>query len=336
MRRLVAVPALVLLILMAVPSTADANFWKWLDDLSGPAFEGFTVEWKVYCQRAKSNARLQYLQDLRGRLAPVATDLQTRLLGLTDGQRQSTEGTRVFVESVRVSQLAVDYLDRAIRLVREDSRTNVDELVRRALAARLYAINLSDVALSQMAGKRTAPPKELTFEEAAAVPVTRFAGGGLSISLCDLPEGERERQFLSLNTGWAVDRKDYGSEFANAPDDHNRVFTFGASYHAVVTNYLTVGAGAGIARFTSATRPPLSKLYVQAIILDFRPGGLFPGYPDRWWNAFYVRGTGLVFPDGFEMGSFGRQRERYSGEFVETFGIHADLGTLLKAAQRGR
>jgi hypothetical protein len=138
---------------------------------------------------------------------------------------------------------------------------------------------------------------------------------------------------LNLNVGWGVDVKDYGNEFANVPEDHNKIFTFGASYHAVVAPYLTVGAGGGGARFSSATTPAFSKLYIQALIVDFRPGGLFPGYPDRWWNAFYLRGSGLIFPSGFELGRFGRQRDQYPAEFVKTFGIHAEVGTLLKSLQ---
>src|SRR5688572_26210434 len=50
MRRLCATFALVVLSLSVFPARAEAYFWAWLDDLSGPQFAGFLLEVQVMCK----------------------------------------------------------------------------------------------------------------------------------------------------------------------------------------------------------------------------------------------------------------------------------------------
>lgn len=50
MRRLGTILACVVFSLALTPRAADAYFWAWLDDWSGPRFMGTEVEWRVWCQ----------------------------------------------------------------------------------------------------------------------------------------------------------------------------------------------------------------------------------------------------------------------------------------------
>ena len=69
MRRLCATLGIVVLSLAVCPARADAYFWAWLDELSGPHFIGFLVEWRVYCKAESVAQERQSLVKLNARSA---------------------------------------------------------------------------------------------------------------------------------------------------------------------------------------------------------------------------------------------------------------------------
>jgi hypothetical protein len=152
---------------------------------------------------------------------------------------------------------------------------------------------------------------------------------GVSFSFCDAKPGRRTTQFLSVNTGYARDWKKSNREF------EHRMVTVGVSYNLVVTPSTTIGAGGGLATFTSKAGDAFRKVYIQPFIVDFRPFLLKEKYQESspWYHVLYVRGSIVTFPAAFEAGRFGRQPERFRAELTPTLGLHFDMAPVIQDMQ---
>ena len=328
MRRLRATLGIVVLSLAVCPARADAYFWAWLDELSGPHFIGFLVEWRVYC-KAESVAQE------RQSLVKLNASLQKALQEHTDTLKTATDpdARRYFGNAVLYSGSAVAYIEDAIKSIDEDANRDVSPLVFKAFVWRSHASAHFEWG-RKIVGKRTdgeTPPQE-PAEKPLPLGTRSFFPlvGGATLSLCNAKPLQRDRQYLTVSVGYAYNTKD-----ANAADK-NRMVTLGVSYNAVITPYLTVGTGGGLAAFTSTTQPNFQKLYIQPYIVDFRPFALKPNseFLGPWWHVFYLRYSTIIFPTGFEPGRFGGVSPRYTAEWVHALGFHADMAPVIRKMQK--
>jgi hypothetical protein len=347
MRRLGTIVAFAVLSLGLTPVSADAYFWAWLDDWSGPRFMGTEVEWRVWCQSEHP--------------------WQNRALLLGIGRRIAVERARYAEAAAKVDRnhpsapefertLAyADAADRFLEAALHPSATASDEqknfVALRAVAWRSIAAAQFKWAKDLSEGKPADPMKKpeqpdlpggqaftadappardgLAQAEQRAMMAGGLMAGGIVVSACNSAALQRERQYVSLKFGWAFDAKDRNDVY-----DH-RMVTIGASYNVVATPFLTVGSGAGLAVLTSKVRDPFYKFYVNPAIVDFRPGALGRNGRSRgpWYHVFFIRYSTMVVPTGFDPGSFGGQTERYSAELTNNVGLHADLGPVIRKLQ---
>jgi hypothetical protein len=116
--------------------------------------------------------------------------------------------------------------------------------------------------------------------------------------------------------------------------DDNRMLTIGASYDFVVAPWLTLGFGAGTARFTSDNADTFSKGFIQPWIIDVRPFALRQQKysPEAWRQIWFVRISSITFPGGFEAGAFPGS-PKLPTELVHSIGIHADLDPIIRKAR---
>jgi hypothetical protein len=93
-----------------------------------------------------------------------------------------------------------------------------------------------------------------------------------------------------------------------------------------------VGAGVGVAFFSSQTTESFETLYVRPCIVDFRPFALRRNvqFSGPWWQVLIFRYSTLTFPKGFEAGGFGGSLPRFEAELIHTIGLHADLEPVMR------
>ena len=328
MRRLCTTVAFaVVLSLSLFPARADAYIWAWLDDLSGPRFGGVIVEWRVYCRSESIAEKQQALLKLRKGYTDL---LHTYEAGVKGGGR----GEPYFRNAVSYMTAAITYIDFAIETLDKDPGADVSRLLQEAYVwqnnAKAHAAWAERLASREPPNPReapgTPPPPDVSRERLMAL---FLPGIGVSFSLCEAKPGRRNTQFLSVNVGYAWDLKDANRDF-----DH-RMVTVGASYNLIVSPSVTLGAGAGLATFSSKAGDSFSKAYVQPLIVDFRPFLLAEKYQrsSPWYHVLYFRGSVLTFPAGFEAGRFGNQTERFEAELIPTFGIHFDFSPVIQDMQ---
>jgi hypothetical protein len=342
MRRLRTVVALVVLSLALTPVPADAYFWAWLDDWSGPRFMGTELEWRVWCQSEQPGQNRALLLSLRRR---VRTELATYQKTVVTGRE------RHLALAITYARISDSFLEAALYPGETATPDDVDQRAGRAvqwraLAADHYKWAKKKAAAGNEAEDAVNAPEEPPLPKELLAPRTtllsepdlptmqpRMIASALPISVavsaCDYKPLQRDRQFVNLKFGWAFDAKDSTERF------EHRMVTFGASFHVVASPFLTVGSGGGVATFTSNLREPFYKVYLQPSIVDVRPFAIGRNGSTRgpWAHVIYLRYSTLVVPTGFELGSFGGQNQRYSAELVHNLGLHADLTPVIRKLQ---
>ena len=154
---------------------------------------------------------------------------------------------------------------------------------------------------------------------------------GFSASACPFSYYDVDRAFVSATAGFGWDTKD-----ANQGKG-NMMATVGASAHWVIVPAVTVGAGAGVARFFVGSRKDFWKGYVQPIIVDVKPLTLYfwdPRFRSPWAHTVYIRYSGTTFPGGFKAGLFAPDQPTYETEYINSIGIYFDTEPLFRNRQR--
>jgi hypothetical protein len=339
MRRLVTVCSLAMLAVCVSPVPAHAYFWEWLDSLSGPKFAGASVEVKVWCQ---TDRRAEVIERVRSRLVTRSGPYRTVLVStLPIPSSARLEFARRGVMAADTAESLLKQAEAAANDKTDAPRYDPSELFFEALRWRDYAY--TQFAWADRA-EEAARTKGFDFSEdiqraalLQGLPTPRvlektqprLAGfGGLSFSICPAEAVDRHTRSLNVTVGYGWDQKE-----ANQADN-NRMLTIGASYNFVVAPWLTLGFGAGAARFTSDTAETFSKGFVQPWIIDVRPFamGQRKYSPEAWRQVWFVRVSSITFPGGFDAGQF-TGSPRLRTELVHSIGIHADLDPVIRKAQ---
>lgn len=295
MRRLLPAALLVTLAMGLCPARADAYIWHWIDDLSGPRFDGVSFELKFLC-------RLEDQRTLEALLDRAQRDYRTYSATTSPSSSQALG----FVNS------ALANLDQAGKMTASDDRT--------AKLEAAYKDLLNAESSTAVADQSSANFAERTALRALAV--------GGSASLCKTRAFQRNQAFLSSGAGFGWDVK--GDHKAQ----HNHIWQawIGANY--VLDRTVTVGAGVGEAVFTSHETPdgpvratPVPYYYAQ---IDVRPWALRSNSIARgpWWQAVYVRMQYQQFLEPIRAGAFGKDSPRYPKETVANIGVWVDFEPL--------
>ena len=326
MRRSILTFALSLLSLTLVPATAQANFWKWLDDLSGPQFAGVSLDVRFWCGTQGDAERRTMLTTLVQRLAAAKLLYERAAQAASPPQKAYYEiAAHAADKALGFAQLAAD---------EQSDKEKIDGLVVEALAWRAIAIEnarwaerLTTSGNDDPLRRPDAAPTQLkvTGGEKLTAAGTPLIGG--SASVCKFRPLDLNRTFLSANVGYGWDTKPENK------GDGNKMLTLGVSAHWVAGPAVTLGAGVGRAWFWS--RPSddsFQKWYVQPLILDVKPLsiGQDPRFRNFWWHSFYVRYSVIGFPGGFEAKRFGGDSVEYPTEFVQSIGLHFDAEPLFR------
>jgi hypothetical protein len=347
MRRLFSICVLVTALL--IPERADAYFWDWIDDLSGPSFHGVTFEFRVWCSLEDARLNRRFLN----RLAKNARDQAYRYEG-------AAVVNRPFIADPALNKLRLAYRQAARAAANESElavmaaletiveneglsaseRKDAGGLVLEALARRALAdeqFELGErVARGQVVNQPpTTPPSQLDSirnnkDKTSNQTLAAGFGGGVTMSTCKAAPYARQSRYLSVNIGTGWDTKKLLNA-TRAPE--NKMVTVGGSYHSVVQPWLTIGAGAGAAWFSSDVTNTTRTLYVQPYILDFYPAALRKDSQLKgpWWHLFYFRYSTVIFPNGFAKGSFaGYEDKQFPAELVHSYGLHIDTEPLLR------
>jgi hypothetical protein len=330
MRRSIFVLVLVLTACLA-PAPAHAYFWDWVDGLSGPKFHGATVEWKVWCKTETAEAMLRSfrvdLDRLRSKFTAQATS-QTPISRVAfDRSLEALSVADKLADEALVSVRGVTGKDPSTQLV-QALRFRKIARDRFELAEKLRALGgastLSDEAQRWMSSGAESVPAEPNIERSEFHRTGLTAG--IAVSLCDAKPLERHSRYLNLNFAWAYDKLEENV------DDGNSMVTLGASYNSVITPWLTIGLGAGVATFSSRNAQTFHKFYVEPYIVDIRP---FAAKQSRysqnpWPQVLFFRYSTILFPTGFEALRFGNRSPQYPAELVHTYGVHADLEPVIR------
>lgn len=363
MRRLVVTLGVLVMCLGLFPARADAFWWNWIDDLSGPSFGGTTFNWRVWCQTdhdapTSSETRIRALRAFRAQLNSQIEAVGKRRVALENGNSSAAQKAlagALLEGAQQALRLALTAVNGAIVDVGSDlEQSNAQYLAAQYLrgraeaavdiASRVQALNALALSGAESLVKDFANLPELDslvdrFKQAEFL----MAGGGpsgIGLSLCSLDPATKTRSFLSANVGIAHNTTGFGNnKGADYLVDKLRMVTLGFSYHANVTRYLAIGSGAGLAIFSSDNQnhPTFQKLYVEPYIIDFKPARTMS---DAWWaDIFAFRVNSMIFPTGFAPGSFRRSganapidSDRIPAELVRSVGLFIDLEPLLKRA----
>jgi hypothetical protein len=332
MRRSIVVLVLVLTACL-MPTPAHAYFWDWVDGLSGPKFHGATVEWKVWCKTDTAEAMLS---SFRVDLARLQSAFSER------AKFQTTVSSATFDRSIEALK-AADKLAKAALDAVTGSEGNDPSLLliealrfrkiakeRFVLAEKLTALGAVEVSALSVEAQSWKSCGEAKIPDEPKVERSQFHrqafSPGIAVSLCGAKPLERHSRYVNLNFAWAYDK------LKENRDDGNSMVTIGASYNSVVTPWLTVGLGAGVATFSSRNAQTFHKFYVEPYIVDIRP---FAAKQSRysqnpWPQVLFFRYSTILFPTGFEQFRFGNRSPQYPAELVHTYGVHADLEPLIR------
>ncbi|MGE3958654.1 MAG: hypothetical protein AB7H96_18220 [Vicinamibacterales bacterium] len=345
MRRSVVSILLVVFSFCLWPTRAEAFFWDWLDDLSGPSFKGVTFNWRIWCL---SDTKVQEqvviihrieigrsVEALLNRLRPIAA-------------QPLSSGGRLAVAAAELADTAVSTANRAVDVQR--AGRDALGLVRLSIAQRDLAETMTRRAES--VGQQNLPLDVADQQLMAAAteqvsgPHTESVNVGITVSLCSNDPERNTRGYLSANVGWGYNTQPLYRI------DSTRLVTLGLSYHAVAARFLTVGTGGGVAIFSSNQLQTFSKPYIEPYIVDFKPF-LIPWKkkasstattdvpPPSWWKeTISFRYSTLMFPTGFEPGRFRRWTDldskvvapspRFPAELIHSVGVHVDLEPIMK------
>jgi hypothetical protein len=340
MRRLCATVALVALSLAAFPARADAYFWAWLDDLSGPRFSGSIFEVELVCPgKADLAHSVPALESIQRQLM-----VEKALHEAAAGANFNSEARGFFRRADSYRTQAEEILKEAIRLAKEDlssKGTVSDDRKSLVTATALTAMAWQQRAAAQfdwaqrLAKNILLDPRKQPSEYTVApmtsdekVAATMAPVAGVRISLCHYRALQRDRFFITANVGLALDLKN--------DDEHSSgrhvMLNSGMSAHYAVLPFATVGVGGGRALFFPSGAPRFGKWYFQPVILDFKPGALVRRAELRspWRHFVYVRFSVLKFPQGFEARRFSPDSPPYKPEWVKQVGVHFDLAPVLR------
>ena len=321
MRRLWTILAFVALSLPLCPARADAYIWAWLDDLSGPKFVGAVLEVQIVCSYREAAGDLDTIWRIKRGVEKERDEYVSAAASATGAS------ATYFNNASNYIAVALKAIDEARARLESDPKADVAQGAFTAVLFRLYAAKhfawaryLRDGGKAPFKTAPTDPPTERLLTS---------VGG--SFSICPSRPLQRDKRYLKLDVGYAWDVKD--------DNPKNRMFTLGLSYHWVLTPYFTFGAGGGLARFSTRVDGDgrsFNKVYLQPTIFDFRPFALGKdanlGSP--WGHVFYLRYTTIVFPGGFEAGSFGGNSPEFPTEFVSAVGFYFDFAPVIRKARK--
>lgn len=362
-RRVVATLCVMVMGLSLFPARADAFWWDWLDDLSGPSFKGVTFNWRVWCQTDRQDAASdEAWTKLEGEIRSAASTLDRALETYRRSLRETTrdDAAPYFRAAIEAAERSREATLDAIGLAAARDVSVAQAFGRARTYDKLAAqyATWGEVIEKRLPGDtQVLPPPRVPGD----VEVTGGVAGVFSMSLCRENPSKATRTFLSANMAIGTNtNQDY------AVDDL-RLVTVGASYHAVLAPYLTAGTGAGLAFFTSDSLETFRKFYVEPYVVDVRPGALpyrkigscfrlwrswrrlCDGHSEpitdlseeRWWKELLAfRYSTLMFPQGFEPGRFRRQgasdggtpvmSPRFPAELIHTWALHIDIEPLMR------
>lgn len=325
MRRSVVSILLVVFSFCLWPTRAEAFFWDWLDDLSGPRFWGFQTELQLWCRSEDAVVSVAFLDEVTGKLKADTTAYVTE-----SGANPSNLALEAAVFAARSAEA---HLRSARAQAIKGDNTGAASFYRSALnswtvAASSYREGLRTIGDSKTREDKIRAARNLKPRMAAV-----GGGVGVAVSLCSSAPLQRTTRYIAVHYAYGWDHKN--------PEDANRMATIGMSMHSAVKPYLTVGAGGGVAFFTSAGVDGFHKLYVQPFIVDFRPFALLkpfglvkePDLKSPLRHVVYLRFEGIVFPAGFEPGRFGGDSPRFSAELTPSLGVYFDMAPLVRKWQ---
>jgi len=334
MRRLVPVFCLAMLAVCLAPVPAHAYFWEWLDSLSGPRFGGGILELQLRCEVKSVASSESALKEIEANIQDDAR-IVARAIGFGDKARPFVLSSASYlVEAKKNIDAAIGELDNAKREGRAPK--DVTSAVLDALAWQARAAEHFDWADRLQNNRILDPRKKPGDYDVHAEPVqvtTRMLPvAGVRYSLCRYKALERDTHYLSGLVGFGLDIKN--------DDEHSRgrhkMLTTGLTYNKVVTPWLTIGAGGGVATFFTSGSGVFAKAYVHPLIVDVKPGAFVPRANVRspWRHFVYLRYSLLTFPGGFDSGDFTPNSPKYPTELVHQVGIHFDL-TPVRRGKRG-
>ena len=308
MRRYLYAFLLLPLLVAAVPSNAFALNWFWLDDLSGPSFGGFAMDWRAYC--------------FTEHIVPTAiTAREAALLAKTHQVHERTKELETLEGKLTAAIKKADW----------SAATQVaDELTAAEPTLAKETKDLQEAITEPQRGEQS---KRVAFI------------GGVIVSACPYKPNTRRTGSINVLLGFWRDQ-DFPS-FKSTPDPaDNREVVIEPSYSARLSSFLEVGAGAGIAFFSSNRRDSVKKLIIEPFRVDLRPITLFARdrSPDvittsggittlEWGKALraglVVRAGYFLYPQGFEQGMFNDAFKRTPAESTGYFSLVFDAEPVM-------
>ncbi len=331
MRRVLAIVCLFVMSVTLFPARADAYFWDWLDDLSGPKFRGFVIEVRVLCQVPDARTNKAVVESLLKTLKATVTEyraIHVNATAMAKGRPSppplvATSAPAFTEAALYAAEQAETAARSALAELNEPTPTMTDaqRLVKEAI---VWWHRASDLAAGRVLGydglfAGNDAVDDGPLDTLAAIPI------GSTFSVCPTKPFGRQNRYVNAQFGYGWDTKEENRL------DRNRMWTAAATYNEVLTEYLTVGIGAGRAVFTSAEVARFSKWYLQGLV-DFRPFALRRNSTLKGplWQVFHLRAGVITFPRGFEAGRFGNRSDAYPQEWVRTIGLHADLEPVIR------
>jgi hypothetical protein len=291
--------------LLCAPLPASAFDWAWLDELSGPAFGGPNFEWRAYCVKQKRvpDKALGWLRQVRVALGARLAEpmVKQRYDALVDAARNG------------------DFTGTAVGSVE-------------------YALDQLRTTLPPGAAPLPMIPPELRPPQMVGAP-----GLAVIVSLCSFKDNEDRKGSLDVTFGlWrpyntGLKPFDFKPLSGEADAAKNRLFVIEPSYSHRVNNFLEVGAGAGIAFFSSQRRESFTRLIVEPVRVDLRPFAFWSdhGRAARVVGDMMIFRLGYyIFPQGFDAGTFDDTHARIPAELVPHFDLVIDTEPLLRRLTR--
>lgn len=324
MRRAIVTLCLVLASLAAFSSRADAFFWSWLDDLSGPKFRGIAVDWQLWCRNKDIPVTGSMIRMSKMQLDEDSVRLFQPAISHAP---RGGPAHRSFEAAEVAAQAARRALSEAETLVLIGDTAGTLRSYRAAVdawsdAADLFKEGLKEPDSAPVRANETFQKEMSAREKQAPFKKRGFPSAGVLVSLCDHEPHQQMTRFVAFHYGFGWDFKKENAA------EQNRMVTLGLSLHSIVKPYLTVGTGAGVVAFTGEDVDGFYKAYVQPFIIDVRPIALFRSGErknDPSSQLLLIRFDGMVFPSGFKAGQFGGTSKRFKAEFVPNIGVQFDL-----------
>jgi hypothetical protein len=323
-RRLGVLWAMVALVSLALPATAQA-WWERLEKLSGPGpFWGKVYEFRVACF---------------GEVTPAAAASRTAELSMSAARLTNVdipEGETLEARRIRENSQAW------LRSVAGWQRSIADwQSAANAWATELgepYSPTNPSSASASLAIEEEARAK--AFERRARASLMATSSVGVFWSFC---QSEKKRHIgidVSWNTMSAEGRPDYAG---GAPINLDTMMASVSWRLLADTNYdfVDVGAGGGAYWFTSTGFPEHHGVVLQPLRVTFRAPPAWSGKKfSNWrrWAALPVYGAGItMFPAGFEANAFagvGDKAVRLPRELIFSQYIFVNVQPLLQLLRK--